>query len=359
MFGRTGKLGPVYQPMVIPAILIGWVLGSTMQRYISAGLACLLTSVVVSAQPGYVQLGMTDPRFTAAEQTSPELVPLVPPQPGATGAPASATLPQGGGAMGTLTGEGAAPSGGAGGGGHNNGTNPAAPATTFAVQNEYFRLKGGDSINTVSARFKFPWLGGKGGVTLDIPFVYYDLSGSAPNVPHIGGLGDVSVNSSYNFWSSEDKRLTVVGLFNAYVPTADNLLLNRPLPEGSLAAFNLGTGKFVLAPGVAVVYAFAPNFFVAPVYLFEGSAWGNAARPDIRRGKFRLFAMYAWESGVYLLPEFQALTNYRNGGTDFYLAPELGYSFKGTTLQVKPGFGLGAKPGEREWGLSFGAKINF
>jgi hypothetical protein len=63
--------------------------------------------------------------------------------------------------------------------------------------------------------------------------------------------------------------------------------------------------------------------------------------------------------GVYLLPEFQALTNYRNGSTDFYLAPELGYTLKGTTLFVKPGFGMDAKVGEREWGLTFGAKINF
>jgi hypothetical protein len=249
--------------------------------------------------------------------------------------------------------------GGGGGGGENNGTNPAAPVTSFSAQNEYFALKGGDSINTVYTRFKYPWFGGKGGVTLEIPYVYYDLSGSAPTLPHVGGLGDVAINTSYNLWQSESKKITVVGLFNTFIPTADNLLVSRPLPVGSLAAFNLGTGKYVLAPGAALVYAFAPNFFIAPLYLFECSAFGNEEQPDIRRGKFRLFAMYAWKSGVYLLPEFQALTNYQNGSTDFYLAPELGYTTKGTTLLIKPGFGLDAKPGEREWGISFGAKINF
>jgi hypothetical protein len=256
----------------------------------------------------------------------------------------------------TLTGQPATPPGGTG---QNNGTNPALPVTTFIVNNEFIRLRGGDSINTVYSRFKFPWFGGKGGVTLEIPYVYYDLSGSAPNLPHIGGLGDIAINTSYNFWTSEDKHWTVVGLFNTFLPTADNLLLARPLPEASLTALNLGTGKYVLAGGAAVVYAFAPNFIIAPTYLFEGSAWGNEDRPDIRRGKFRLFMMYAWQSGVYVLPEFQALTNYRNGATDFYLAPELGYSFKGTTLSVKPGFGIDAKRGEREWGLSLAAKINF
>jgi hypothetical protein len=257
-----------------------------------------------------------------------------------------------------LSAEQGAPAGGGGGGG-NNGTNPAVPVSSFSAQNEYFALKGGDSINTVYTRFKYPWFGGKGGVTLEIPYVYYDLSGSSPTLPHVGGLGDVAINTTYNLWQSESKKIIVVGLFNTFIPTADNLLVSRPLPVGSVAAFNLGTGKYVLAPGLAFVYAFAPNFFVAPTYLFEASVAGNQFSPDIRRGKFRLFAMYAWKSGVYLLPEFQALTNYRNGSTDFYVAPELGYITKGTTVFIKPGFGLDAMPGEREWGISFGARINF
>lgn len=340
-----------------------------MRRLVLCGLSILWCGAVASAQPGfYDRIGLTDPGLTPAQQTMPPVVPLGPTVPGVAGTPPITFPTPGTGAMETLTGEGAAPSGGGGAGGagaggggagQNNGTNPAAPATTFIVNNEFIRLRGGDSINTVYSRFKYPWFGGKGGVSLEIPYVYYDLSGSAPNVPHIGGLGDIAINTSYNFWSSENKKWTVVGLFNTFLPTADNLLLTRPLPEASLTALNLGTGKYVFAGGAAVVYVFAPNFFVAPIYLFEASAWGNEDRPDIRRGKFRLFAMYAWQSGVYLLPEFQALTNYRNGATDFYLAPELGYSHKGTTVSVKPGFGLDPQRGEREWGLSLAVKINY
>jgi len=321
----------------------------------------VLTASTVFGQSGVPLLGQTDPRVVPFERTPFESATIPDPQSRfhwAAGADPAASL-QGDSPMATLTGEPNPPPGGAAAGGQNNGTNPAAPATSFSASNEFYRLRGGDSINTVYTRFKYPWFGGKGAVTLEIPYVYYDLSGSAPSVPHIGGLGDIAINTSYNLWQSESKKLTVVGLLNSFIPTADNLLLGRPLPEGSLAAFNLGTGKYVLAPGVAFVYAFAPNFFVAPLYLFEASAFGNEDRPDIRRGKFKLFAMYAWESGAYLLPEFQALTNYLNGSTDFYLAPEFGYTLKGTTVFVKPGFGIGVKTGEREWGLVIGAKINF
>ena len=42
--------------------------------------------------------------------------------------------------------------------------------------------------------------------------------------------------------------------------------------------------QYVIGPGVGVVYAFAPNFIIAPLYFYEASIFGDPDRQDIRRG---------------------------------------------------------------------------
>lgn len=264
---------------------------------------------------------------------------------------AQATAPAEGGAA-------AAPQGEAGGGG-DNGTNPAANNTTFIASNEYYTLRGGNRINTTYARYKYPWYGGRGSMLFEVPFVYYNFKASAPGLPQIGGLGDIKLQGSFNTWRSEDKRITIINFLEVFVPTADNALVARGPIDNDLTAFNLGTGKYVFGPGVGLVYAVAPNFIIAPLYFYEASAFGNSDRPTIRRGKFRLFAMYAWQSGLYVLPEFQALTNFLTGNNDLYMAPELGYSTKHTTAYIKPGFGLAPDRNDREWGLEVGFRVQY
>ena len=240
-----------------------------------------------------------------------------------------------------------------------NGTNPAQNTTTFILSNEYYTLDGGNRINTSYVRFKFPIYGQRGSVLFETPFVYYNFEATNPDLPQIGGLGDVKVQGSFNTWTSENKKLTFINFLEMYLPTADNALVARSLMGNELTAFNLGTGKYVIGPGVGLVYAFQPNFIIAPLYFYEASIFGNEDRPDIRRGKWRIFMMYAWESGAYVLPEFQVLTNYLTGNNDIYVAPEIGYSHKRTILYVKPGIGIAPDQNDREWGLEFGARIQF
>ena len=257
--------------------------------------------------------------------------------------------------------DGGGSSGGGGDGGNqqDNGTNPAVNLTTFILSNEYFTLEGGNRINATYARLKFPTFGKRGSVLFEVPFVYYDLRATFPNIVPIGGLGDVRIQGTFNFWSSPERRLTAVLFGQAFLPTADNAVLANPLPNESFTVFNLGTGKYVLGCGLGLVYAFSPNFLFAPVYLYEPSVFGNPNRPTIRRGKWRVFAMYAFENGVHFLPEFQVVTNYLTGNNDIYLAPEVGFTRKGTTFFSKPGFGIDAGPGERQWGLELGLRVQF
>lgn len=204
----------------------------------------------------------------------------------------------------------AAGSGPAGGGAaqEDNGTNPAKNTTTFIVSDEYYTLDGGNRINTTYARLKFPVYGGRGSLLFETPFVYYNFLATAPNLPQIGGLGDIKEQGSFNSWTFENKKLTLINFGEMFLPTADNAIVTQVPLGNEITAFNLDTGKYVAGVGTGFVYAFCPNFIVAPRYFYEASIFGNEDRPDIRRGKWRIFAMYAWESGIYTLPEFQILT---------------------------------------------------
>lgn len=248
---------------------------------------------------------------------------------------------------------------GSGGGQTDNGTNPAQNITTFIASNEYYELDGGNQINTSYARLKFPIYDKRGSFLLEIPFTFYDVTAQFPAAPQVGGLGDVKFQLNYNTCISCDKKLTMINFLEFFVPSADTALVATPPGENELTAFNLGTGKYVLGPGMGFVYAVQPNFIIAPLYFYEASVAGDDERPEIRRGKWRVFGMYAWESGWYTLPELQVLTNYQTGDNDTYVAPEVGYASKGTTLYCKPGIGVNPDINNRQWGIEFGARVQF
>lgn len=250
-------------------------------------------------------------------------------------------------------------SGGAESAHQDNGTNPAQNTTTFIASNEFYGLNGGNQINTSYARLKFPIYDRRGSFLLEVPYVFYDFTDEFPTTPQVGGLGDVKFQFSYNTLVSANRKFTMINFLEMFVPSADTALLNDTTNSNELTAFNLGTGKYVLGPGVGFVFAPRPNFIIAPLYFYEASVAGDDSKAEIRRGKWRLFAMYAWESGVYALPEFQVLTNYLTGNNDAYVAPEIGYSTKGTTLYLKPGLGIAPDLNDREWGIEFGARIQF
>lgn len=239
-----------------------------------------------------------------------------------------------------------------------NGTNPADTAQTFVLRNEYLELGNGTVLNTTIARFNFPMFGGRAKLGFEVPFNSIDPR--VPTVGPLGGLGDIKAGVSGALWASEGKKLTIVGGVDFWAPTADNVLLTSRPNTNTITFQDIGTGKFRVAPFVAGVYAFDKTFFFAPVYQHEFSIAGDETRANIHRGVVKLFMSKAFASGVYVLPEAQILIDYQNGNDlDVFLAPEVGFSKKGTTVYVKPGFGINPDPNNRYFGVNFGVRQSF
>jgi hypothetical protein len=54
-----------------------------------------------------------------------------------------------------------------------------------------------------------------------------------------------------------------------------------------------------------------------------------------------------------------AAANSLNSNNDACVGWEVGYSTKGTTFYIKPGIGICPNPGDREWGIEFGLRVQF
>jgi hypothetical protein len=242
--------------------------------------------------------------------------------------------------------------------GDNNGTNPADTAKTFVLRNEYLELGNGTVLNTLAARVNLPIFGGRAKLGVEVPFNYIDARRA--EVGPIGGLGDLKLGLSAPLWQSDSKKLTFVSGADFWLPTADSVLLSRRPDTNTFTFQDIGTGKFRAGPFAALVYAFDPSFFFAPVYQHEFSFAGDRSRATIHRGVVKLFLSKAFTSGLYVLPEAQILVDFQNDNDlDVFLAPEVGYSRKGTTVFFKPGFGINADANNRQVGVSFGVRSSF
>jgi hypothetical protein len=248
--------------------------------------------------------------------------------------------------------------GSAGGEQAGNGTNPAENARRFVLRNEYLELGSGLVVNSTIARLNLPAFGKKGGIGFELPFNYYDPT--QPNIGQFGGIGDIKMNASYNFWTSDSKKLTLFGGADFWAPTADSVTITRNPTNNQLSVQDIGTGKYRAAPYAGFVYAFSATRIFAPLYQHEFSFAGDSSRQTIHRGVVRVFFMNAWESGIYVLPEAQMIIDYTNiNRLDVFLAPEVGYSWKGTTLFGKPGFGINPGENNRYVGINFGLRQDF
>ena len=123
----------------------------------------------------------------------------------------------------------------------------------------------------------------------------------------------------------------------------------------------LGSGKFTISPIFVPMYAGGPNWFIAPmIFPYRTDFAGEGGRADIDLTLCRCFAMYAFDNGMYLLPEMQPIYDWNADEFSLFVMPEVGKILApGRIAYVKPGFGIDTDPNEREWGVEIGFRYFF
>jgi hypothetical protein len=193
----------------------------------------------------------------------------------------------------------------------------------------------------------------------------------APIAPSaVSGIGDILFRLFTIPWYKPDKTFKVLAGVDLYVPSAQGELV-FPNSSSALAFVSLGTGKYRAAPAAGFVWAPRPNMLIAPLYWYDVSFAGDPERSQVRLGKFKFFAMYAYPFGLYFLPELQVVSNYSSmpsevavllRRTDVFVRPEIGQvlSKDGTTFYLKPGWGIDdPRPLNRKWGVEGGFRLTF
>ncbi len=266
---------------------------------------------------------------------------------------------------------GASEGGGGGAGENDNGTDPSNFQRRVFFYNDFFRIQAVGKVNITYLFMAFPTLRDESGrargiFNVEIPTVFADLDNPVP--VNTSGLGDIRFRFFLQPRVHRDVLIcgdTLKPLIGTefYIPSASNTLVEIPDSNVFLQR-SLGTGQFRFAPALGFVYSPRPNIIFAPMYLHNFSVGGSDSplAPGINQGWWRIFLMYAFPTGTYLLPELQIITDYKDAGrTDLFFRPEFGQvlSRDGTTVYVKPGMQFNHLDRNRDWGIEVGLRLTF
>lgn len=246
----------------------------------------------------------------------------------------------------------------------NNGTDPRDFGNKLMPYYRFTHLRNGaeDFSLTLFGMFDLsPLTGGFPlAFTYEVPVVQHrDITGA---LPPIGGAG-----FSGNTLPLDSPEETGIGDLNirVFAPVARagkfNFLLGGDFNFPTATEDLLGTEKYTFSPIIVPMYAGGPNWFIAPmIFPYKFDYAGDDGRADIEQTMCRCFAMYAWQSGWYLLPELQPIWDWQQDEFSLYVMPEVGKILSpGTIAYFKPGFGIDPDENEREAGLEVGVRIFF
>lgn len=153
-----------------------------------------------------------------------------------------------------------------------SGTNPAILSRQLSKSNEYRFLADDYFFNVTNFRYTEPFLDGKASIRLTIPVNATDLAPGDTDV----GLGDIAAKLSWVPYISRSQAFILSS--ELYAPTASEDIL--------------GTGKWVIAPGITWANFVSPEVIVAPALIHNVSFAGEDDRPDVSRTDFDLYVVY-------------------------------------------------------------------
>lgn len=129
----------------------------------------------------------------------------------------------------------------------------------------------------------------------------------------------------------------------------------------------LGSETFLIKPMLTVVRDIgfwpAPGAFFALMNFYSFDAWKDSSRDDVSMYIGRYFFMLpVHPSGIYLLPEIQAIYDFEEDHFSAWIGPEVGKLLApGRILYLKPGFGIDPDKdaGDRDWSFEVGFRYFF
>ncbi len=124
----------------------------------------------------------------------------------------------------------------------------------------------------------------------------------------------------------------------------------------------LGSETMIVAPMVTWIYDMGfwpgPGAFFAGMNFYAFDVWRDTGRSYVNQYRGRWFFMLPLhKSGIYALPEFQPVYDFRTEEFSFWVGPEFGKLLApGQILYVKPGFGVDNvdNSGDRKWSFEVG-----
>ena len=204
----------------------------------------------------------------------------------------------------------------------------------------------------------YPWA-----ITYEMPIVQYRDIGDALPAGSVSGGGGFGQNE-LPLDSADEVGVGDLNL-RAFGPVGQagkfNFLAGVELFIPTASEDLLGSGKFTISPIFVPMYAGGPNWFIAPmIFPYRTDFAGQGSRGDIDLTLCRCFAMYAFQNGMYLLPELQPIYDWNEDEFSLYVMPEVGKILApGRIAYIKPGYGVDPDENDREWGLELGFRYFF
>jgi hypothetical protein len=152
-----------------------------------------------------------------------------------------------------------------------SGTNPAILSRTLSISNEYRFLPDDSYYNQTLIRYTEPFADGKMSARFTLPLNATDVSGDDEF-----GIGDIALKFSWIPYVSRQQAFVLST--EVYAPTASEDIL--------------GTGKWVVAPGITWAWFVSPEVILAPAYIQNWSVAGDDDRLDVNRGDFDFYVVY-------------------------------------------------------------------
>jgi hypothetical protein len=153
-----------------------------------------------------------------------------------------------------------------------SGTNPAILSRQLSKSNEYRFLADDYFFNVTNFRYTEPFADGKASIRLTIPVNATDLAAGDTEI----GLGDIAAKLSWVPYMSRSQAFILSS--ELYAPTATEDIL--------------GTGKWVIAPGITWANFVSREVIIAPALIHNISFAGDDDRPDVNRTDFDLYVVY-------------------------------------------------------------------